>query len=276
MLLGVHPLVLAAAAAATAGIGAVGGLGGAVLLVPALVLTGTPVTEAAPLGLVSVAAGSLAAGAGHLEDRVVHHRLGVATEVVASAGAIGGALLAGEIGEAGLTRILAVVAIVAAVAGGSRTGIRNLPDPTLESDAVGERVGSLAGAYALGDGVVPYEAKRLPLGLTLMGVAGVVAGLSGASGGFIKTPATSEVMHVPVKVAAATTTFTVGITAAAGLLVMAVQGRIDVHDAAAVIAASVVGGRIGAELQRGLSPVLTRRVLSALLLAVGVVLLVTG
>ena len=271
-----HPVALAAAAAATAGIGAVGGLGGAVLLVPALVLTGTPVAEAAPLGLVSVAAGSLAAGAGHLADRVVHHRLGVATEIVASAGAVTGALVADQFGDASLTRMLAVVAIVAAFAGGSRTGLRNLPDPTLESDAVGERVGTLSGAYALGDGVVPYEAKRLPLGLALMGVAGLVSGISGTSGGFIKTPAQSEVMHVPVKVAAATTTFTVGITAAAGLLVMAVQGRIDVHDAATVIAAAVVGGRVGAELQRRLSPVTTRRVLSALLLAVGVVLLVTG
>ena len=270
------PLALAAAAAATAGVGAVGGLGGAVLLVPALVVTGTPVAEAAPLGLVSVAAGSIAAGAGHLGDRVVHHRLGVATEVVASAAAVAGALLAGDVGEAALTRILGVVAVVAALVGGTRVGVRNLPDPTLESDAIGERAGTLAGAYALGDGVVPYRARRLPAGMALMGVAGLVAGLSGASGGFIKTPAMSEVMHVPVKVAAATTTFTVGITAAAGLLVMAAQDRIDVHHAAVVIAAAVVGGRAGAGLQRRLSPTLTRRVLSGLLLTVGAVLLVTG
>jgi uncharacterized protein len=272
----VHPLALAAAAAATAGVGAVGGLGGAVLLVPALVVTGTPVAEAAPLGLVSVAAGSIAAGAEHLGDRVVHHRLGVATEVAASTAAIAGALVADRVGDTELTRILGIVAIVAAFAGGTRVGVRNLPDPTLESDAVGERLGTLAGAYALGDGVVPYRARRLPLGLLLTGVAGLVAGLSGASGGFIKTPAMSEVMHVPVKVAAATTTFTVGITAAAGLLVMAAQDRIDVHHAAIVIAAAVVGGRAGAVLQRGLSPVRTRRLLSVLLLGVGAVLLVTG
>jgi uncharacterized membrane protein YfcA len=269
-------LALAAAAAATAGVGAVGGLGGAVLLVPVLVVTGTPVAEAAPLGLVSVAAGSLAAGAGHLEDRVVHHRLGIALEIVASAGAVVGVLAADQFGDAGLTRMLGIVALVAAVAGGTRTGLRNLPDPTLESDAVGERVGSLAGAYRLGDGVVPYEARRLPVGLALMAVAGVVAGLSGTSGGFIKTPTMSEVMHVPVKVAAATTTFTVGVTAAAGLLVMAAQDRIDVRDAAIVVAAAIVGGRAGVELQRRLSPVRTRRVLSALLVAVGVVLLVTA
>ena len=45
----------------TAAVGAIGGLGGAILLVPALVLTGIAPRAAAPLGLVSVAAGSLAA-----------------------------------------------------------------------------------------------------------------------------------------------------------------------------------------------------------------------
>jgi hypothetical protein len=271
-----HPVALAAAACTTAGLGAIGGLGGAVLLVPALVVTGTPAAEAAPLGLVSVAAGSLAAGATHLADRTVHHRLGITTELAASAGAIVGALVADAVTDTILTRVLAVVAILAAAAGAGRRGVRNLPDPALGPDDVGERRGTLAGAYALGDEVVPYEARRLPAGLALMGLSGVIAGMSGASGGFVKTPATTEVMHVPVRVAAATTTFTVGITAAAGLLVMAAQGRVDVHDAATVIAASVVGGRLGATLQGALSPVLTRRILSVLLAGVGAVLVVTG
>ena len=95
-----------------------------------------------------------------------------------------------------------------------------------------------------------------------------------ASGGFIKTPATSEVMHVPVRVAAATTTFTIGITSATGLAVFAVLGRLDLHDCAAVAAGSLVGGQLGARIQSRLSPAQVRRFLSALLLLVGAVLLV--
>lgn len=272
----VHPAALAAAAAATSGVGAVGGLGGAVLLVPLLVLTGTPAAEAAPLGLVSVAAGSLAAGAAQLAERTVNHRIGVVTELAASAGAIGGALVADAASDAVLTRGLAVVAIAAALAGGLRRGTRNRPDPALGPEDVGEYRGRLAGAYALGREVVPYRARRLPLGLVLMGVSGVVAGMAGVSGGFVKTPAAVEVLHVPVKVAAPTTTFTIGITAAAALLVMATQGRIDAHDASIVIAASVLGGTVGARAQGRLSPVVTRRLLSALLVMVGAVLLVAG
>ena len=137
-----------------------------------------------------------------------------------------------------------------------------------------DRVGALAGAYPLGDGVVPYRVDRLAGGLGFMGLAGFIAGTAGASGGFIKTPATSELMHVPLKVAAATTTFTIGVTSSAALLVFALQGRIDVEASALVIVGSLVGGQLGATLQSSLSPTVIRRVLSVLLAVVAVVLVV--
>jgi len=264
----------AALALVTAGIGALGGLGGAVLLVPLLVLTGMPASQAAPLGLLTVAAGSIAAGPRQLGERTVNHRLGVVTELSASTGAVGGALVSGLVSDDVLIHLLAVVAFAAAIAGGRRAGLRNPPDPECESSDVGERVGALTGAYPLGAEVVPYRADRLSSGLGFMGLAGFVAGTAGASGGFIKTPATSELMHVPVKVAAATTTFTVGITSSAALLVFAIQGRIDVETSALVVVGSLIGGQVGARLQSALSPTVIRRTLSVLLVAIAVLLVV--
>lgn len=269
------PLLLAGAALLTAAVGALGGLGGAVLLVPALVVGGLPAAEAAPLGLLSVAAGSVAAGALQLAERTVNHRLGVTTEVAASAGAAMGALASGAVGEELLTRALGVVAVAAAVLGVRRKGLRNPPDPAAGGELVGEWPGQLAGAYRLPEGVVTYRARRLPAGLALMWVSGVVAGVAGTSGGFIKTPVTSEVMTVPVKVAASTTTFTIGVTSAAGLAVFAAQGRIDPVAGAAVVAGSLLGGRLGARLQAGVPPQLVRRALAGVLLVVGVLLWVT-
>jgi uncharacterized membrane protein YfcA len=269
-----HPVALAVAALGTATLGALGGLGGAVLLVPILVVAGVEPRVAAPLGLVSVAAASLAAAPHQLEERLVNHRLGVALEIVGSAAALVGALVSGVVPEEALAVMLGLFAIAAAVVGGRRKGVRNVVDETLDHDDVGERPGSLAGAYPLGDGVVPYRANRVPLGLVGMGISGLVAGLSGVSGGFVKTPVTTEVMHVPVKVAAATTTFTVGITSAVALLVFASQGRIVASDAALVAAAAIVGGTAGARLQAVLTPPVVRRVLSVLLVVVGVVLVV--
>ncbi len=70
-----------------------------------------------------------------------------------------GALASGAASDVFLKRFLAIVAIAAALLGGRRKGIRNLPDPALGPDDVGEHAGSLSGAYPLGDGVVPYRAR---------------------------------------------------------------------------------------------------------------------
>ena len=265
------PLV-ALAAFFSAGLGAIGGLGGAVLLVPLLVVTGTDVAEAAPLGLLSVAAGALAAADRHLGERTVNHRLGVTIELFASAAAVAGALVATRADDDVMRIVLAVVAAMAGVASLARRGIRNRPVPGFPADRVGEWRHGLAGAYVLGEELVPYRASRLPLGFAAVAASGFIAGVSGASGGFIKTPVLTDVMRVPVKVSAPTTTFSVGITASAALIVFARQGRIDLHLGAVVLAASIVGGGTGARLQANLSPPVVRRLLSAILLAIAVVL----
>lgn len=268
-------LILALMAALTVGLGTLGGLGGAVLLVPALVVLGWSPSEAAPLGLVSVAAGSLAAGSRQLSEGTVNHRLGVTTESVATTGAIFGALISSSIPDDGLVYLLAGTALAAAFAGARRKGLRNRPDESLGPEDVGERIGSLSGAYPLGTAVVPYSADRLGRGLTMMGIAGFVAGTTGASGGFIKTPATSEIMHVPTKVAAATTTFTIGITASAALIVFALQGRLSPQSASAIVLGSLAGGVMGAATQSALQPALVRRALSATLVVIAIVLVAT-
>ena len=261
---------LLALAAAT--LGTLGGLGGAILLVPVLVLTGMSPSDAAPLGLLTVAAGSVAAGPRQLRTRLVNHRLGMVIELAAAAGAVTGALISGLISESVLTFVLATVAFVAAVAGMLRRTKepRNPPDPACTTDDVGERIGSLDGAYPLGDGVVPYRTQRLWEGIWFMGVAGLVAGTAGVSGGFIKTPVLTDLMRVPLKVAAATSTFTVGITASAALIVFAIQGRIDVQPAALVITGSLIGGQLGARVQSRLPSWAIRRVLSAILVVVAI------
>lgn len=272
----VHLAVVGALAFVTAGAGTLGGIGGAVILVPALVLLGVDPADAAPLGLLSVAAGSLAAAPVNLSEGVVHHRLGVTIEVAASAGAIAGALVAASLPAAVGSRVLAVTALAAAAAGGLRRGVRNPPEPAFVAELSGEWPGTLAGAYALGEDVVPYAARRVRTGMALMGLSGVIAGATGVSGGFMKTPTMAEVMGIPVKVAAATTVFTVGVTSSAALIVYAGDGRIDVHAGAVVVLAALGGGRLGAWLASVLSPPLVRRTLSIVLLVVSVVLGVRG
>jgi uncharacterized membrane protein YfcA len=265
---------LVALAVVTAMVGTLGGLGGAVLLVPALVLFDVDPAVAAPLGLVSVAAGSLAAAPTQLARGLVHHRLGITLEVAASSAAVVAAIGSASVADEVLQIVLAVSAAGAGVMGLLRSEVRNLPDAVFAGEPPAEWPGTLAGAYAGPGGTVPYRARNLPQGLALMVVAGVITGLSGVSAGFVKTPAMREVMYIPIKVAAATTTFTVGITAATALLVFAGQGRVDVGEASAVALGGLIGGVIGTRVQEHLSPAAVRRILSLILLGVAVVLVV--
>jgi hypothetical protein len=251
----------------------VGGIGGATLLVPVLLALGLQPLEAAPLGLLAVAAGSLAAAARQLDDGLVHHRLGLSVELTAGIGTVAGALASTSVPEDWLARILGVAALVGAAAALSRSGVRNLPQSTFDAEPGGEWPGTLGGQYALGGRMVPYQATNVPAGLAASVVAGLVAGLSGVGGGFVKTPAMSEIMKVPVKVAGATTTFTLGLTASTGLLIYAVQGRLQVRDGAAVVVGALVGGVLGAKLQSRLHATTVRRLTGVLLIVVAVIVI---
>lgn len=266
-------LLIVGLALFTSTIGSIGGLGGAILLVPLLTFGDMTITQAAPLGLVSVIAGSVAAGRRQENDGIVNHRFGVVTELGATSGAIVGVLLAGSLSNTMLTLVLAAAAMLASIGGAWRRGVRWKPNPAMSSSEVGERTGSLAGAYRLDGHVVPYTPARLPLGIVLMMVSGVVTGLAGVGGGFLKTPLSSEVMRLPAKVAAGTSTFTIGLTASTALLLMALDGRVNGSDAALVVIGALTGGTIGSGLQRRMSPQMVRRG-TAVVLGVIAVLLV--
>lgn len=242
------------------------------LLVPALVFLGMPAAEAAPLGLLTVGASSLAASAPQLEATLVNHRLGVSLELAASIGAVIGALTSGVAPEAVLVWILAVVSAAAGVALLRKTGPANATTTGDEERGATATSSRLAASYLEHDTVVAYDPVRVRAGAGLVGVAGLVAGLTGTSGGFVKTPVMAQVMRVPVKAAAATTVFMVGVTAASALTVLAVQGRIDPVAAGSVVTGGLVGGWIGARAQGHLPAEAVSRFLGMVLLVIAGVL----
>lgn len=265
-------LLLLCWAATTAG--TLGGIGGASLLVPLLVLSGMDPIEAAPLGLLTVGAGSIAAAPLQASTGLVHHRLGVVVEIAASAGSAVGALVAASIDADVLAVVLGSTAVAAAFVGANRAGMRNQPDPMFDQEAPGEWPGTLGGQYRSDVGVVPYQARRVRPAMTIMAGAGLLSGVSGVGGGFIKVPTMTELMHVPAKVAAATSTFTVGFTAAAGLAVYAIDGRLEMADVGPVALGGLLGGIAGSTLQSRLPAPVVRRVTAAMLAVIGVVLIV--
>lgn len=259
-----------------AGAGSLGGIGGATLLVPALLVFHPDPLVIAPLGMLTVAAGSSAAAVRHLDGGLVHHRLGYVTEFSATFGIIAGAMVSTQVDPTWLTRILATGAAIGGLTILLRKFTRNLPILPFHEDRIGEWPGTLGGTYPLGDHRIPYHARHLKRGMFLSAIGGVVSGVSGVGGGFLKTPILSEVMHIPIKVAAATALLASGLTAATALIVYGIQGRITLDASMAVIVGALIGGEIGSMLQRNTNPTMARRLTGALLLIVSAVILVQG
>ena len=67
---------------------------------------------------------------------------------------------------------------------------------------------------------------------------------------------------------AATTTFTLGITATTGLLVYAIRGDLGVEAGSAALAGAFVGGLLGARIQTGAPPTVLRWCTAALLVVI--------
>lgn len=235
------------------GAGALGGalgIGGGIFVAPALIfLFHLPVKWAIPASLVSVAATSLAAAPRHLRKGTVNLRVGIVLSIGAAIGGIAGGLVGDAISPEIILWVLAGAALLAALI----TAVVSEPPEESPVAFVGEGPdewpGTLGGTYQAGAGAVPYEARRPAIGALISSGASLIGSIAGVGGGFINVPQMRAVMGLPVRVAASTSTFVVGLSASAALVVYLRAGRIAPAIAGPVLVGSIVGSLIGSWLQ---------------------------
>jgi uncharacterized protein len=88
----------------------------------------------------------------------------------------------------------------------------------------------------------------VPLGFSLMALAGTLSGLLGIGSGAVKVLAMDQAMRIPFKVSATTSNFMIGVTAAASAEVYLHRGYIDPGLAMPVMLGVLVGSLLGARL----------------------------
>jgi hypothetical protein len=255
-------------------LGAVLGIGGGILVVPVLVLGfGEPIRVAVAASLVAVVATSSAAGSVYVGAGLINMRLGMTLEVATTAGAVAGGLTATLLGERALLAIFAAFLAVTAflLLRKGRTEEATVRPTSGERQGY-EVVGHLRGAFydLTRGGLVEYRVKRLPLGLAASFVAGNVSGLLGVGGGFLKVPAMHLGMDVPIKVAAATSNFMIGVTAAASLAIYVQRGFLIPLVAAPVALGVTIGALVGTRLSRRVRGTHVARLLGVVLAGVAV------
>jgi uncharacterized membrane protein YfcA len=253
-------LIILGAGAAAGGLGALLGIGGGVFLVPFLNLVlHLPITTAAAISLTTVIAASSTVSASRAGEQLINLRLGMTLEAATAAGGLLGGLTSYLLTPATLQKIFGVVAIVIAVLMVARINRRNV----LPADA---DAGFFGGEYHDADSgrTVVYRVRRLPLALAASFVAGNVSSLLGIGGGVIKVPVLNAWCGVPLRAAAATSAFMIGVTATAGTVIYYGRGEI----VPSLAAAAVIGVQIGSRVAMALGERLSSRGLKLLMASV--------
>lgn len=207
-------------------LGAILGLGGGVVVVPALEFLlprfGQEITiaQAVAISQFSVLAVGLSGAAAYLGQGLVRARTGYLLSPYTIVGGTLGSLL-------GLVLPAQAVATVFAAL-------------------------LLYSAYNLLRGLKRIEVEREPSRLVppAMTFAGVMSGLLGIGGGTVQVPVMNLLGGLPIRQAIATSTFIMGLTAVANALIYQAGGLLDARLACAVALGVLIGARAGAGLQR--------------------------
>lgn len=270
----------------TAGVGAglVGslfGLGGGILIVPVLALAlKVPMHNAIGTSLLCVIATSSAAASRNIRTGIANVRLGTTLEIWTVVGAIVGSSIAGLLPGNALMVIFGLAMGIMAI-----PMMRGVPDEGREAEvetAVGEEppsfTSTLDGSYFdhATQSEVSYRVRRLPMAMGMASLAGVLSGLLGVGGGILKVPVMSLWCDVPMKAAAATSNFMIGVTAAASAIIYYGRGEISPLISAAAVVGVFAGSRAGAHLAPRIHAEHLRRAFALVMVVVSMQMLWRG
>jgi len=242
------------AGAGTGVLGAILGTGGGVFLIPLLVLIfGVEMHFAVATSIVTVVATSCAVASANVERGTANMRLGMTLEIATSLGAIAGGLTVAKMNPQILEALFAIVLVPTAIMmwrGRTERAAMTLATaaatPT-ETSTSEETLGALGQRYfdpQLGCDV-NYRVKNLPGGLGISLIAGILSGMLGIGGGVFKVPALHLLCGMPIKAAAATSNFMIGVTATASAFLYFGRGQVRPAMTAAIVLGVLAGSVIG-------------------------------
>jgi uncharacterized membrane protein YfcA len=266
-------LIIFVAGAASGALGALLGIGGGVFLVPFLNLgLHFPFTVAAAISLTTVIATSSSVSAGRAGEQLINIRLGMLLEVATAGGSLLGGVTAQVLAQSTVQRVFGVVTAIVAVIMLTRLQRRNvILDPGIDP-------GLLGGRYYEDEsgGMVTYRLKRLPVALVASFVAGNMSSLLGIGGGFIKVPVLNAWCGIPLRAAAATSAFMIGVTATAGAVIYYGTGQLVPALAAAAILGVQLGSWVGMRFGQRASAKWLKLLMAAVLFIVSAIMLTRG
>ncbi len=225
-------------------LGSLTGLGGGVVIVPALTLLfHIDIRYAIGASLVSVIATSSGAAAAYVREGFSNVRIGMFLEIATTVGALVGAYLTLIVPTHAIGVIFGVVLLYSAYA-----SLREHPDEARKQPNSLALKLRLQGSYPTPNGTESYVAQNVPGGFSLMFVAGTLSGLLGIGSGAVKVLAMDRTMRLPFKVSTTTSNFMIGVTAAASAGIYLSRGYISPGLAMPVMLGVLTGSLTGSRI----------------------------
>ncbi|MFR3727201.1 sulfite exporter TauE/SafE family protein [Lacrimispora sp.] len=257
-------------------IGSLLGLGGGIIITPALtLLLGIDIKYAIGASIVSVIATSSGSAIAYLRDKITNVRAGMFLEIATTTGALTGAVIAGVVSTRYLYLIFGFLLLYSAVNMFKKRN-QELPQKFPENP-MSDKL-KLNGSYydkALGQ-TVDYHVTGIYGGFGMMYAAGIISGLLGIGSGVFKVMAMDSFMKLPMKVSTATSNFMIGVTAAASAGIYLTRGNIDPKIAAPVALGVLLGAAVGTKVMQRLKSTTLRLVFIPVLLYVSVEMIMKG
>jgi uncharacterized protein len=256
-------------------IGAIGGMGGGIILIPALTFLGVDIKHAIAISILSVIATSSGSASAYVRDHLTNLKVGMFLEMFTILGALAGARITLASSSRPLYIIFGLVLLGSWLAL-LTAGHYSWHQPQLQDSFT--RWLELEGSYpdqVVGE-TIHYKARRAYFGAPLMFGAGIIAGLLGIGAGAVKVLIHDLVMGLPPKVSTTTSNLIIGVTALAGTSVYLYAGLIKPGLAAPVILGVVLGAFLGTRLLVRLTNQAVRRVFLFILMILAVEMIIRG
>jgi uncharacterized protein len=254
-------------------LGALTGLGGGIIVVPMLTLIfHVDWRYAVGASLVSVIATSSGAASAFVREGYTNVRVGILLEVATTVGALVGAALIGYFPKSALGVLFGLVLLF--------TAYRSL-QPRAEHvvaevpDAWSRRL-RLDSTYPTAHGEQAYSVEGVPVGFSIMFIAGMLSALLGIGSGIVKVIAMDQTMRLPFKVSTTTSNFMIGVTAAASAGIYLHRGYIMPELAFPVMLGVLGGALLGARLLGRADTTRLRQLFTAVIVLTAVEMLYKG
>ena len=256
-------------------LGAILGIGGGIIMVPVLTfLFDMPIHNAIAVSLVVITANSMSTSAVYLKTGTANLNLGIALSAASVVGALIGSKTAVHLPQSVVMIILGVIQLIMAYL----TYIKMKKGSKAHSNIPLNEKTFFYGEYkdkATGE-VVRYNPVKTGYNFLFSAFSGVFSGLSGAGGGAMIIPGMNLISDIPIKAAAATSSFIIGFTAAAGSIVYMQAGYVDVKVVCSIILGIYAGTTISMRYFSKITDKKVSYLLIALLLLVAFQMLYEG